>query len=139
MKTKIKNPALIYLARNIWISTDTAMIIIFLGRIFEAKTVWVELLAGFAVVLALTQVVLTILDIGSLSKAEQKAEFDERSQMILGKASKWTFLVSLCICLAVSGATIIFEAYTIGLVIMCFAFFNQALFEILKAVFSKKY
>lgn len=140
MKSKINNPVLVYFAKNTWIVAYAMMFNMVLGEMLDLSIVWIKI-AGIAFsVFIITLIVLSMIYYRPLSQSEQKAENDERAQMILGKASQLALSITMCVCLVITFvAAMILKNYYVALTALCIAFFNQLLVEILRAIFSRKY
>lgn len=137
MKSKSNNPIIIFCVKNYWIASYMIIMGMFMIRIFPTQSASIV-----SIIISSTALILIIIALifgRTMSKPEQKAENDERTQMIIQKASKWTMLAAIIGCLIISLVCMALDYLYTGLLVLGIAFFSQLLFEIFKAVFARKY
>lgn len=138
MKSKSNNVMIKFCVENIWIASYTLLIGMFLDRaVFSSQFADIA-----SIVLMSLGAIVSVIGLAfgrGKSKAEQKAENDERAQMILQKAAKWTALSTFCICILIAFACLSLDHPYTGLLVLSIALFSQLLMQILKAVFARKY
>lgn len=137
MKSKSNNPFIRFCVENYWIASYILLLGLFLNGVFISQ---IAKIAYYTLILLAVIFSIVGLVFGRRrSKVEQKAEYDERTQMINQKAAEWSSTVTIGTCYIIAWVCLLLDYLDIGLLFFSIAFFNQLLMLILKKVFSNKY